>query len=143
VIRICERQITPRPTPHPSEVLDDTATVEEATARVRAASAEPLRVEMTMANERRALLVAYSTSLEASSEEFVELERLLARDLARLLPRIASQLEMLVLVSGSGKRAHNLIFVSARAAALWLNGELTDEEFEETWVRQSAPRSAQ
>lgn len=137
-VRICEQRIAPLPTPEPDIALEDDQAVEEARALVRAAHAEPRRVELTEVNEEWTLVVVYSTDLEAESEEFVQLERRLAMDLAGLLPRIVSLPEALVLVSGSGDRPIRFILVPTWATLLWLNGELTDEEFENTWQRQDA-----
>lgn len=140
-VAICEGRSAARPTPHPDAALDDDAALEEANARVRTAGAEPLRVDLTEANDQWALVVSYSTALEVDTEEFAQLERRLALDLARLLPRIASQPDALLLVSGSGERVHNLTLIPTWSTILWIDGQLTDEEFEETWHRQQAAGS--
>jgi len=134
-ITICERRITPLPTPHPSVALSDEAAVEEARALVRAAGARVLKAELREINKERALVVSYSTDLEPDSEEFTNLERSLTLGLARLLPRLISQPDALALISSSGERTY-LTLVETWAAVLWVNGQLSDEEFEETWHRQ-------
>ncbi len=139
-ITLCERRTAPLPTPHPSVALSDAAGVEEARAVVRAAGAEERRIELTETKEGHFLVVSYLTELEADSEGFAELERRVAMDLARLLPRFASQPDGLVLISTSGERSH-LTIIETWAAVLWVNGELDDEQFEATWHRQWAPGS--
>jgi len=138
-IKLCEVRTGTRPTPAPDEALSDDAAEAAARERVIAAGAEPRRVEMAEAFDGWALVVAYSTSLDPDSEDFIELERRLAFDLARLIPRISSQPDMLVLISGSGERPRHLILIPAWAAILWADGDLSDEEFERTWRRQEAP----
>ncbi|MDH7485347.1 MAG: tetratricopeptide repeat protein [Anaerolineae bacterium] len=138
-VEACERWAAPLPTPHPSVALSDEQATEEAGALVRAAGAEPRRVELTETKEGRALVVSYSTDLEVGDKAFAELERSLSFELARLLPRIVSRPDALLLVAGSGDRVYGITVIETRAAVLWVNGQLSDEQFEETWHRQRAP----
>jgi hypothetical protein len=110
--------------------------IEQAKALLFAAGAEPVELKLAKVDDQLTLMVAYTTTLKADSREFAQLERRVALDLARLLPRLVSQPDALVLLSGSKEGAQGLTFIPAWAAVLWVNGQLTEEEFEETWQRQ-------
>ncbi len=127
-----------RPTPDPATALDDDAVVSEAEALLTAVGVESRSVYFTKEEQQRNLLVAYSSDFAAESSDFSDLEHEIALGLARLLPRIDSQPDGLLLLSGSKEKPHNITYVPTQAALLWSNGELTDAEFEETWIVQSA-----
>lgn len=137
-VLICQWRTGPLPTPLPSIALDDAAAVREARSIVKAAGAEPRKVELAEADQQYALIVAYATSLAPDSKEFADQEHEVALGLARLLPRIASQPDALLLISGSAKQAQNLTVIETWAATLWMQGQLSQEEFEQTWHRQRA-----
>ncbi len=127
-----------RPTPDPATALDDEAVVGEAEALLSAVGVESRSVYFTKEEQQRNLLVAYSSDFAAASSDFSELEHEIALGLARLLPRIDSQPDGLILLSGSKEEPHNITYVPTQAALLWSNGELTDAEFEATWIVNSA-----
>ena len=65
-----------------------------------------------------------------------DLERQLIFELSRILPRMTSEPDGLVVVAGTFNRTTSATLVATRAAEVWLQGQLTDEEFEDTWRRQ-------
>jgi hypothetical protein len=42
------------------------------------------------------------------------------------------------LLSGSKEEPQNIIYIATRAARSWVNGDLSDDEFEKTWLKESA-----
>jgi hypothetical protein len=58
--------------------------------------------------------------------------------MARVLVRIDSKPDGVIVLSGAADEPQNLIYITSRAAFLWSNGDLTDEEFEDTWYLQDA-----
>ena len=85
---------------------------------------------------QRTLVVAYAVDLAVDGEEYADLERQLIFELSRILPRMTSQPDGLVVVAGTFNRTTSATLVATRAAEVWLQGQLTDEEFENTWRRQ-------
>ena len=90
---------------------------------------------------QRTLVVAYAVDLAVDSEEYADVERQLVIELSRILPRIRSEPDALVVVAGTFNRTTSITAVVTRAAVAWMEGELSDEEFEETWQRQTAETS--
>jgi tetratricopeptide (TPR) repeat protein len=124
--------------PDPATALDDNAVLREVRVALRAAGVRVQAVEFAEDESQRSLFVAYSAELEKDTAEFAGLERTVAIELARLLPRMSSQPDGLLLLSGAQDEPQHILFITTRAASRWVNGELTDAEFEETWLKESA-----
>lgn len=125
-------------TPDPATALDDEAAIAEAEVQLRAADVEPRSVRFSEDGDGRSLVIAYESKLEAESDAFSQQERAISRELAKVLTRVTSQPDGLIVLSGAADKPQNLIYIASRAAFLWSNGELTDEEFENTWYLQDA-----
>jgi tetratricopeptide (TPR) repeat protein len=125
-------------TPDPATALDDAATLAEVARTLQTAGVESRSAEFAADERQRSLFVAFSSDIDADSVEFAELEHTIAIELARLLPRITSQPDGLLLLTGANDKPQNILFISTQAAHQWVNGELTDAEFEETWLMQNA-----
>jgi tetratricopeptide (TPR) repeat protein len=140
-LRLCRERAASPVAPSgrdPAGALDDTTALEEVTRALQTAGVESRSAEFAEDEQRRSLFVAFSSDVDGDSVEFADLERALAIELARLLPRIASQPDGLILVSGANDEPQNILFITTQSAHRWVNGELTDAEFEETWLMQSA-----
>ena len=135
ILRFCEERLAATPTPV-ARGLDDDAATQEVRDLVLAAGALPHLVILTEIDDQWGLALTYSTDLKVDSGEFTQLERRLVLELAPLLPRIASEPGLLAIVSGSGGEAQFLTIISTEATIRWLGGQLTDKEFEESWLRQ-------
>lgn len=128
-----------RPTPDPSTMLDDQEAVTAAVKVLQDADVEIRYLDIEEGEEgQRTLVVAYAVDLSVESEEYANVERQLIIDLSRLLPRISSEPDALVVVAGTFNRTTSVTGVVTRAAVAWAQGDLSDEEFEETWQRQTA-----
>ncbi len=128
-----------RPTPDPATLLDDQEAVAAAAEILQEAEAEIRYLDMETDNDgRRTLVVAYAVDLAADGQEYADMEHQLVIMLSRILPRIRSQPDGLVVVAGTFNVATSATLVSTRAAALWVDGQISDQEFEETWRRQTA-----
>lgn len=125
-------------TPDPETALADDAVLSEVENALEAAGVQSQVVRFAEEGGKRTLFVAYTSNLAVDSDEFAEEERALALELARLLPLISSQPDGLILLSGVTDEPQNILFIATQAAFRWASGELTDEEFEETWLKQSA-----
>ena len=86
---------------------------------------------------QRTLVVAYAVDLVNDGQEFADLERQLIIDLSRILPRIRFQPDGLVVVAGTFNTTTAVTGVATRAATMWVEGQISDQEFEETWQRQT------
>ena len=85
-------------------------------------------------------MVAYAVDLAVDSEEYANVEHHLIVELSRILPRMTSEPDGLVVVAGTFNRTTAVTLVATRAAEAWLQGQLSDEEFEETWhARRQTP----
>lgn len=124
--------------PDPATALTDNAALTAVRATLRATGVRVRTVEFAEDESQRSLFVAYSSELAKDSAEFAGLEREVAIELARLLPRMNSQPDGLLLLSGVDDEPQNIFFITTRAAGRWVNGELSDAEFEETWLKESA-----
>ncbi|MEZ4864372.1 MAG: hypothetical protein R3C14_23870 [Caldilineaceae bacterium] len=129
--------------PDAADALDDDAALAEAETQLKAAGVDPRSVRFAEDGAERNLVVAYASELEAASAAFGEQEREISREMARLLTRITSLPTGVIVLSGAGNQPQNITYVTARAAFLWRNGDLTDEEFEQTWYQQSAENLGQ
>ena len=128
-----------RPTPDPSTMLDDQEAVTAAVKVLQEADVEIRYLDIEEGEEgQRTLVVAYAVDLAVESDEYANVERQLIIDLSRLLPRISSEPDALVVVAGTFNRTTSVTGVVTQAAVAWAQGELSDEEFEETWQRQTA-----
>lgn len=125
-------------TPDPATALDDDAVLAEAESSLKEAGVEPRSIRFAEEGSERSLFVAYTSQLGADSKDFGEQEHAISIELSRLLPRINSQPSGLIVLSGSADKPQNVIYIATRAAHLWTNGELTDEEFIATWYTQPA-----
>jgi tetratricopeptide (TPR) repeat protein len=125
-------------TPDPETALADEVVLDEVETVLNGAGVRSRTVRFAEDETQRSLFVAYASELEKGSAEFAEQEHTLALELARLLPRISSQPDGLFLVSGVDEEPQNIFYITTQAAFGWVNGELTNEEFEETWLKQSA-----
>ncbi len=56
----------------------------------------------------------------------------------RILPQISSQPVGLIVLSGAQDTPQNFIYIATRAAFLWVGGDLSDEEFADTWYSEKA-----
>ena len=128
-----------RPTPDPSTMLDDQEAVTAAVKVMQDADVEIRYLDIEESEEgQRTLVVAYAVDLSVESEEYANVERQLIIELSRLLPRISSEPDALVVVAGTFNRTTSVTGVVTQAAVAWAQGDLSDEEFEETWQRQTA-----
>ena len=135
---LCERRAAARPDfPEVENPLDDDEAIAEVAAILEESGVAPRMMRITETQGQLSLLVAYSTDLAGNSKSFLELERELILLLAELLPRMTSQPEALMLVSGSVDEIQAYTIVPTRTVIRWLADELTDTEFEETWLRQT------
>lgn len=125
-------------TPDPATALDDNAALLALEEQLRAADVEPRSVRFDESEDGRNLIIAYESQLDAESDAFRQQERAIARGLARVLTRVNSQPDGLIVLSGVADEPQSLIYIASRAAFLWANGDLTDEEFEDTWYLQDA-----
>lgn len=126
-----------RPTPDPTMLLEDGEAVTAAVGLLRDADVEIRYLDMEENEEgQRTLVVAYAVDVAVGSAEFAEVERNLIIALSRILPRIRSEPDGLVVVAGTFNRTTAVTLVATRAAEVWLEGQLTDEEFVDTWQRQ-------
>ncbi|MFN8489791.1 MAG: tetratricopeptide repeat protein [Caldilineaceae bacterium] len=126
------------PTPDPKTALEDDAALDQVKTLLKNAGVEARSVRFSQDNQSLSLVVAFNTDADPKSKAFTDLEDKIALGLARLLPRIASQPDGLVLLSGAGDKPQNITYVSTKAASLWASGDLSDAEFQKTWVRRSA-----
>ena len=106
--------------------------------QLRAADVEPRSVRFSEDDNGRSLVIAYESNLAATSDAFSEQEREISRELARMLTRVDSKPDGIIVLTGAADEPQNLIYITSRAAFLWINGELNDEEFENTWYQQDA-----
>ena len=128
-----------RPTPDPSTMLDDQEAVTAAVKVLQDADVEIRYLDIEEGEEgQRTLVVAYAVDLAVDSEEYANVERQLIVELSRLLPRISSEPDALVVVAGTFNRTTSVTGVVTQAAVAWAQGDLSDEEFEATWQRQTA-----
>jgi tetratricopeptide (TPR) repeat protein len=138
-LQLCREQAAAAAaTPDPATALDDEKVVSEVTVTLRKAGVTSRTVEFAEDNSQRSLLVVYDADLAKDSSTFLELERSLAIELAKLLPRITSRPDGLLIVSGAQDEPQHILFIATRAAVRWVNGELSDDEFEKTWLQQDA-----
>ena len=124
--------------PDPDTALNDDATVTAVEEQLRAAGVEPRSVRFSEDEQGRSLVIAYESKLEAKSDAFTEEERDISREMARVLIRVSSKPDGVIVLSGAADEPQNLIYITSRAAFLWANGDLSDEEFENTWYLQDA-----
>jgi tetratricopeptide (TPR) repeat protein len=124
--------------PDPATALDDDAVLDEARLALAAIGVEVRSARFADEENQRSLVVAYESPFAATSDEFAEEERTVAFALAQILPRIRSQPIGLVVLSGANDEPQNFIYIATRAAFLWVDGELTDEEFADTWYLERA-----
>ena len=127
-----------RPTPDPSMLLEDQEAVTAAVRVLQDADVEIRYLDIEENEGQRTLVVAYAVDLAVDSEEYADVERQLIIELSRILPRIRSEPDALVVVAGTFNRTTSVTGVVTRAAVAWMGGELSDEEFENTWQRQTA-----
>jgi hypothetical protein len=127
-----------QPTPDPSMLLEDDEALSVAVTLLQEADVEIryLDVEENEEEGQRTLVVAYAVDLAVDSEDYNLLERQLIFELSRLLPRMTSEPDGLVVVAGTFNRTTSATLVATRAAEVWLQGQLSDEAFEDTWQRQ-------
>lgn len=123
--------------PDPATALDDEAVLAAVHTQLTALGVEVLSARFADDAER-SLVVAYNSDLDATSADFVDQERGISLALATLLPRISSQPVGLILLSGANDEPKTFTYIATRAAFLWRNGELSDEEFIDTWFQESA-----
>jgi tetratricopeptide (TPR) repeat protein len=121
-----------------ANALDDPSAVSEAEAALEANGVLIQTVEFTEDESQRSLFVAFNSEMAKESQAFADLERAIALELAELLPRISSQPDGLLILSGSNDEPQNIFFIATQDANRWADGELSDAEFEETWLKESA-----
>lgn len=125
-------------TPDPKTALDDASAIAAIEEQLRAADVEPRSVRFAEDESGRSLVIAYESKLEAKSDAFSQQERTISRAMARVLTRVDSKPNGLIVLTGAADEPQNLIYITSRAAFLWINGDLSDEEFENTWYLQDA-----
>ena len=136
VLDRCEKRAA-QPTPDPSMQLEDAEAISTAVAILQEADVEIRYLDVEENEEgQRTLVVAYAVDLAVDGEAYADLERQLIFELSRILPRMTSEPEGLVVVAGTFNRTTSATLIATRAAEVWLQGQLTDEEFEDTWRRQ-------
>jgi tetratricopeptide (TPR) repeat protein len=135
VLARCQERAA-RPTPDPSMQLEDNEAVSTAVRVLQEADVEIRYLDMEENEGQRTLVVAYAVDLAVDSEEYANVEHHLIVELSRILPRMTSEPDGLVVVAGTFNRTTAVTLVATRAAEVWLQGQLSDEEFEETWKRQ-------
>lgn len=132
------REQAARFSPDPTTALDDEAAIMAIEDQLRAADVEPRSVRFSEDDNGRSLVIAYESNLAATSDAFSKQEREISRELARMLTRVDSKPDGIIVLTGAADEPQNLIYITSRAAFLWINGELNDEEFENTWYQQDA-----
>lgn len=132
------REQAARFSPDPATALDDDAAITAIEDQLRAADVEPRSVRFSEDDNGRSLVIAYESNLAATSDAFSRQEREISRALARMLTRVDSKPDGIIVLTGAADEPQNLIYITSRAAFLWINGELNDEEFENTWYQQDA-----
>ncbi len=136
VLTRCQERAA-QPTPDPSMQLENDEALSVAVTVLQEADVEIRYLDVEENEEgQRTLVVAYAVDLAVDSEDYDLLERQLIFELSRILPRMTSEPDGLVVVAGTFNRTTSATLVATRAAEVWLQGRLTDEEFEETWQRQ-------
>ena len=141
VLERCEERAA-RPTPDPSLQLENDEAISAAVTILQEADVEIRYLDVEENEEGgRTLVVAYAVDLAVDSEAYSELERQLILELSRILPRMTSEPDGLVVVAGTFNRTTSATLVATRAAEVWLQGQLTEEEFENTWRRQEVEPS--
>lgn len=124
--------------PDPETALNDEAVLDEVVTELEDAGVEARSVRFADDESDRSLVVSYDSTLDADSEEFADQEREITLALSRLLPRIRSEPVGMILLSGAQDEPQNFIYIATRAAFLWAAGDLSDEEFIDTWYSESA-----
>lgn len=117
---------------------DDANTRYEVLTMLRRLRVMPQAVEFTEEAGARSLFVAFSSDLPPQSQSFGETERSVALAVAEFLPRIAREPVGAIVLSASNNRPQNLILIETREAIRWVQGELTELEFERTWLKHPA-----
>lgn len=84
------------------------------------------------------LVVVYTTRFAADSEDFANLEHQIAYGLASLLPDMEAKPVALGLLSSSNDKPQHRILIATEAATNWMDGVLTDKEFEKSWQVEDA-----
>ena len=140
VLERCQERAA-RPTPDPSMLLENDEAVSTAVTILQEADVEIRYLDVEENEDQRTLVVAYAVDLTVDSEDYADLERQLIFELARILPRMISEPDGLVVVAGTFNRTTSATLVATRAAEVWLQGQLSDEEFEDTWQRQEVEAS--
>jgi tetratricopeptide (TPR) repeat protein len=135
VLARCQERAA-RPTPDPSMLLEDNEAVSTAVTVLQEADVEIRYLDLEENEEQRTLVVAYAVDLAVDSEEYADLERQLIFELSRILPRMISEPDGLVVVAGTFNTTTSVTLVATKAAEVWLQGQLSEEEFENTWRRQ-------
>ena len=125
--------------PDPATALEDDTVLNEARTQLESLDVEVLSVRFSEEAER-SLVVAYNSALDPTSADFIDQEREISLALATLLPRISSQPVGLIVLSGADDTPKTFTYIATRAAFLWSTGELSDEEFIDTWYQESAEK---
>lgn len=124
--------------PDPATALGDDAVSDEVTAELTTLGVEVRSVRFSEEEGQRSLVIAYDSTREAESEAFLAEERQVTLALSRILARISSQPVGLIVLSGAQAEPQTFTYIATRAAYLWTAGDLTDEEFIDTWYAESA-----
>ena len=141
VLERCEERAA-QPTPDPSLQLENDEAISTAVTILQEADVEIRYLDVEENEEgQRTLVVAYAVDLAVDSEAYSNLERQLIFELSRILPRMTSEPDGLVVVAGTFNRTTSATLVATRAAEVWLQGQMTEEEFENTWRRQEVEPS--
>ena len=124
--------------PDPATALADDDVAAEVEAELTTAGVEMRSVRFSEEEDQRSLVVAYESSQDPTSEAFLAEEREVSFVLSRILSRISSQPVGLIVLSGAKEEPQTFTYIATRAAFLWATGDLTDEEFVDTWYSESA-----
>ncbi|MCL4863868.1 MAG: tetratricopeptide repeat protein [Caldilineaceae bacterium] len=136
-LKRCRERANQTP-PDRADALDDDAVLRAAEETLRTAGVRARSVQFAEDETQRSLFVAFSSELNKDSDEFAVLERTIAIELAKLLPRIMSRADGLFVLSGAQDEPQHILFITTLAANRWSKGEISDSEFEETWLKESA-----
>ncbi len=116
----------------------DRAAVSQARAFLRDQGVRVRTARFEEDGDDKILVVVYTARIDADTDEFTDLEMQIAYGLASLLPDMDAKPTMLSILSSANDKPQNYIVITTEAATLWMDGLLTDEEFEEGWLVEKA-----
>lgn len=124
--------------PDPATALGDDAVPDAVEVELAALGVIVRSVRFSEEENQRSLVIAYESTFEPTSDEFLAEEEAVSFVLSRILSRISSQPVGMIVLSSAAEEPQTFTYVATRSAHLWAAGELTDEEFVDTWYSESA-----